>query len=221
MNRKIIVTGDNSKSLLIPDLDETYHSIHGAKNESQHIFIEGGLLTQSGLKEIRIFEMGFGTGLNALLTLHAQTSVSTPIIYHTAEKYPVESEVIREVNHPEHTGLPYLANEYEQMHAAPWNVNVQIRKDFAFTKFQTDLKQLTLPPEFYTLIYFDAFAPKIQPDLWSAEMMAKMYHSLQNGGILLTYCAQGQFRRNLKAAGFRVERLPGPAGKREITRATR
>ncbi|MBI3134671.1 MAG: tRNA (5-methylaminomethyl-2-thiouridine)(34)-methyltransferase MnmD [Bacteroidetes bacterium] len=221
MNRKIIVTGDNSKSLLIPDLDETYHSVHGARNESQHIFINCGLLPQLSNSEVRIFEMGFGTGLNALLTLHAAQSHSTPIIYDTFEKYPVDLSTILEIGHPENTGLAHLAEAFTAMHTCEWDTFTQITPGFMFRKSKGDIKNAHLKASQYTLIYYDAFAPKIQPDLWTDEIMQKMYDALQPGGTLLTYCAQGQFRRNLKAAGFSIERLGGPAGKREITRATR
>lgn len=221
MNRKIIVTGDNSKSLLIPHLDETYHSIHGARNESQHIFIQSGLVPQLGNQTIRILEMGFGTGLNALLTLEAVKSISTPIIYDTIEKYPVDLETLTEIDHPTHTQLPHLRDIFWMLHNAEWNTTLNVTTHFTFTKMHGDLKDISLQPNYYTLIYYDAFAPKIQPDLWDDQTMQKMYDCLQPGGALLTYCAQGQFRRNLKTAGFKVERLPGPAGKREITCATR
>ena len=219
MERKIIVTGDNSKSLLIPGLDETYHSIHGARNESQHVFITHGLIPQLENPTIRIFEMGFGTGLNALLTLNAVKSVSTPIIYDTIEKYPVELETVREIDHPTHTALPHLNDAYLLMHTSNWGTPLNVATNFCFCKKQGDLKDLELPHNYYTLIYYDAFAPKIQPDLWDYPIMQKLYVALLPGGTLLTYCAQGQFRRNLRAAGFKTERLPGPAGKREITRA--
>ncbi len=221
MNRKIIVTGDNSKSLLIPEMNETYHSIHGAKNESEHIFIQTGLAPQLANAEVRILEMGFGTGLNALLTLAYSNGKSTPIIYDTFEKYPIDMETITEIDHPGRTNQEAFREPFELLHSMPWNESKQIAANFIFIKYDCDFLKAELKKDYYTLIYYDAFAPQFQPDLWDYPQMQKLYDSLAPGGTLVTYCAQGQFRRNLKQAGFTVNKVAGPKGKREITLATK
>lgn len=221
MNRKIIVTADNSKSLLIPEMNETYHSIHGAKNESEHIFIQTGLKPQLTNAEVRILEMGFGTGLNALLTLAYTNDKTTPIIYDTFEKYPIDLETIVEIDHPGQTNLEQFRQQFDSLHTLPWNESKQITSNFNFSKFDGDFLNAKLKRDYYTLIYYDAFAPQFQPDLWDYPQMQKLYDTLQNSGALVTYCAQGQFRRNLRQAGFTVHKVPGPKGKREITLATK
>jgi len=221
MNRKIIVTGDNSKSLLIHEMNETYHSIHGARNESEHIFIQTGLVPQLSNAQVIILEMGFGTGLNALLTLACTNDKNTPIIYDTFEKYPIDMETITEIDHPGQTNLESYRHQFELLHSIPWNESKQLAANFIFTKYDCDILKAELKMDYYTLIYYDAFAPQFQPDLWDYAQMQKLYDSLSLGGTLVTYCAQGQFRRNLKQAGFKVNKVAGPKGKREITLATK
>lgn len=216
-NPKIIVTSDNSRSLFIPGLNETYHSIHGAMNESDHIFIKAGLIPLIDNGEIKILEMGFGTGLNALLTLAETTKHNASVQYHTIEKFPIAFDLIQEIDHPTNTNQEVFRSAFEKMHLIEWNTPVKISPLFLFSKFQTDILDIKLTENFYTLIYYDAFAPKIQPELWDYPVMQKMYDCLTPGGILVSYCAQGQFRRNLRQAGFDVTRGKGPHGKREIT----
>jgi tRNA U34 5-methylaminomethyl-2-thiouridine-forming methyltransferase MnmC len=216
MKREIIVTGDNSKSLLIPELNETYHSVHGAAVESNHVFIANGL-SQAGKESVRIFEMGFGTGLNALLSFAWSENTPVYIAYDTIEKYPLGYDLVKSLDHPGRTCLSHLAANFEKMHTCPWGVPVALSEHFSFQKTEIDLMEAVPLKETYDLIYFDAFGPKIQPALWSTAMLLKMYDALVPGGKLVTYCAQGQFRRNLREAGFRTERRPGPPGKREMT----
>lgn len=219
MERKIIVTGDKSKSLLIEELNETYHSIHGAIQESQHVFIDQGLKKYLDQPEIRILEMGFGTGLNALLTLRETWNKDLRILYHTIEKFPVEPAMIKELDYTSSNWPKDISDAYIYMYNSPWNQELNITPDFLFKKMLGDLADLHLERENYDLIFFDAFGPKIQPELWSESIMHKMYASLKPKGMLTTYCAQGQFRRNLHNAGFRIVRLQGPPGKREMTNA--
>lgn len=218
MDRKIIVTEDKSKTLLIPALNETYHSVHGALNEALHIYVETGFNFLSSNNKINIFEMGFGTGLNALVTLAAAIESGTVVNYHTIEKYPITAEEIKALDFNAVDALKN-ASYYNDLHELSWNKNHTINDHFSFQKTNGDILHTTLPDSFYDLIYYDAFGPPTQPDLWTESVMHKMYKTLKPGGILVTYCAQGQFKRNLKAAGFVVTNLPGPAGKREITRA--
>ncbi len=218
MNRKIIVTEDKSKTLLIPALNETYHSIHGALNESLHVFIQTGFNHLLPRNELKIFEMGFGTGLNALVTLNEAMQSKTRVTFDTIEKYPITLEEIDALNFEALDTLEY-ANYFKKLHETVWGINTVITPFFNLHKRHADLITADLPTSFYDLIYFDAFGPGTQADLWTETIMSKMFQTLKSGGILVTYCAQGQFKRNLKAVGFEIENLSGPAGKREITRA--
>lgn len=219
MNRKIIVTDDNSKSLLIPEINETYHSINGAMNEAMHVFITNGLFKITDTNPIRIFEMGFGTGLNALLTLNHAKNTPIYIAYETVEKFPIELDLVSQLQHPTTTGLIELQNEFNLMHTSKWNETHQLSPNFTFKKYQIDIREIELPSNCFHLIYYDAFSPKIQPELWETAVLKKLHNSMVDGGRLTTYCAQGQFKRNLKEAGFEVHGLPGPTGKREMTLA--
>jgi len=220
MIRKIINTEDNSRSIQLPEWNETYHSTHGALNESLHIYIRSGLIPVSEkLKSIKIFEMGFGTGLNALLTLDYAIKQNLIIEYHTLEKFPVEYNLINQLEHPEKAGLNHLKNSFVKMHQSDFSVTTLVHPSFSFIKYQADLLNFEMPINQFHLIYFDAFGPRVQPELWSTSVMQKMYNVLQPGGRFVTYCAQGQFRRNLREAGFTTHKLEGPKGKREMTLA--
>jgi len=222
MQRKIIKTKDNSKTLLIPEMNETYHSTNGAIAESKHIYIEHGLkLLLNKNESIHIFEMGFGTGLNAILTLDFSLNNNLFINYTTIEKFPITNQEIIELNYTETLGLNALKESYDSLHQSTPNQQLIINEQFSFIKHHQDIKTIVLPNNTYDIIYFDAFAPQHQPDLWTIEILQKMYDSLAINGFLITYCAQGQFKRNLKSIGFDVIPLPGPIGKREITKAVK
>ena len=210
---ELIITEDGSHTLFVPEINECYHSTNGAIQESRHIFIN------SGLKEckksiINVLEVGFGTGLNALLTaLECDTSVN----YTTIELYPVPIEQALKLNYPE-----LLISEssilFEKIHTSPWNEKVQIQDNFSLIKLKADFTLI----EFYdtfNIIYFDAFSPEKQPEMWSENMFRRLYLCASENAILTTYCAKGSVRRAVISAGFSVERLPGPPGKREILRA--
>ncbi len=206
-----VSTGDGTATLFVPSLNEHYHSIHGAVRESLHVFIHAGL-QEINQEEIRILEVGFGTGLNALLSL---SLTQHPIIYHTIEFHPLSNEVIQTLN--------YAENEHDQsmwnlIHEVPWEDEYKINELFRIKKMQVDLL-LFSTSEKYDLIYFDAFGPNVQPELWTINIFKKMFELLNPGGILVTYSAKGELKRNLKECGFEVESLPGPPGKREMTRA--
>ena len=220
MQRKIINTKDNSKTLLIPEMNETYHSTNGAIAESKHIYINYGLNHFINTTEtIHILEMGFGTGLNAILTLDYASSHKKKVDYFTVEKYPVTLSEIIELDYPTTLNLPDLKSDFLALHELDFNKQLQINPFFSFLKHHTDLKTIDLIKNKFQVIYFDAFAPQHQPDLWTLEILQKMYDCLAPNGILITYCAQGQFKRNLKTVGFEIVSLPGPVGKREITKA--
>jgi tRNA U34 5-methylaminomethyl-2-thiouridine-forming methyltransferase MnmC len=218
------VTGDGSATLYVPALDEHYHSRHGARQESAHVFIEHGLRPllppDKGLVlPLRILEVGLGTGLNALLTLEAGAAAGADIAYDGLETYPLPPAVVAGLQ-PEWDQLGAPLNElFAELHAAPWSTPVALRPRFTLTKLPQSLQAATLERNYYNLIYFDAFAPDKQPELWTEAVFAKLYGAAAPGAVLVSYCAQGQFRRNLRAAGWLTEKLPGPPGKREMTRA--
>lgn len=219
MNRKIIVTEDNSNSLLIPSLDETYHSTHGAITESEHIFIKAGLNHVKNTESITIFEMGFGSGLNLLTTLREIVDKNIKINYTTIEKYPLTPEEHKLLNHEKLIERADVRSLFKQAIDADWNTLISLNTHIQFKKITGDLKHIDLLPNSVDLIYYDAFGPRVQPNLWTIEIMKKMYDLLRNNGVLVTYCAQGQLKRTLKEVGFSIESLIGPPGKREMTRA--
>lgn len=222
MNLEVRQTNDGSTTLFVPHLNEHYHSIHGALQESLHVFIKMGLEPAlARLSEIRLLEIGFGTGLNALLTLQNTFLSNATIHYHTLEKYPLSIDVIDQLGFADFILNPELLDYFKPLHAAPWQETVSITPQFLLTKEEIDLEDFNPAPESFDLIYFDAFAPEKQPHLWTDAIFRKMHDCLAPGGSLVTYCAKGSFKRSLKAAGFTVEALPGPPGKREMTRGVK
>lgn len=247
MKRIIEKTDDGSATLFVPELNEHYHSTKGARTESQHIFIDMGLKASSATTP-RILEIGFGTGLNAWLTLEEAERSRRNIHYTGLELYPLEWQTIEQ--------LGYISNDeqlttsdrqqpaielFKQLHTSPWGKDVQLTPHFTVRKVETDVNKLRVEngelrvnnandsvanSQFsilnspFNLVYFDAFAPEKQPEMWSQELFNRLYVLLDRDGILTTYCAKGVVRRMLQTAGFTVERLPGPpSGKREILRA--
>ncbi|MDA0194277.1 MAG: tRNA (5-methylaminomethyl-2-thiouridine)(34)-methyltransferase MnmD [Bacteroidetes bacterium] len=217
MDIALITTEDGSHSLRNIALNETYHSIHGAIQESQHVFIQAGLqyLLRKNPKDINILEIGFGTGLNALLTTIYQKTV--PIHYTAFEPYPIEASVYDRLNYPSELG----ANKklFLALHEANWNNQIEINQGFALHKIHARYQETILPSLTFDLVYFDAFAPEKQPELWELPVLNKIYQAMKPDAVLVTYCAKGQFKRNLKSIGFNVESLPGPPGKFQMTRA--
>ncbi|PSR54895.1 SAM-dependent methyltransferase [Adhaeribacter arboris] len=220
MKTEIRLTKDGSVTLYVPELNEHYHSINGALQESMHVFIRAGLeYAWQNQSEVSILEVGFGTGLNALLTLEQTLLNSKKVYYHTLEKYPLAPDLIKQMHFEQFIFNVPLLHFLPVLHTSPWNEPVIITPDFTLLKSEADLRPYLLPPNRYTIIYFDAFAPEKQPDLWTDEIFKKLYAALKTNGCLVSYCAKGSFKRSLKAAGFTVEALAGPAGKREMTRA--
>jgi len=214
-------TKDGSTTLFVPELNEHYHSVNGALQESLHVFVRAGLAhALASHQELRLLEVGFGTGLNALLSLqHLQGQPAKSLQYDTLEKYPLSWDLIQAMQFEKFILQPELLGFLPLLHQAPWEEAVPVSPNFTLRKLKADLKTHVLPQACYHLIYFDAFAPEKQPGLWTDEVFARLYEALLPGGVLVSYCAKGSFKRSLKAAGFRLEALPGPAGKREMTRA--
>lgn len=212
---KIITTRDGSHSLLHEQLNETYHSIHGAMQESVHVFIKHGLEVIIG-NEIHILEVGFGTGLNALLTLRHSIQKKQTIYYTSLEAFPVEETTWSQLNYAE------TAEEkqwFEKLHRASWNEWTVFQPDFHLRKLHTTIQVSKLEKNHYDLIYFDAFAPGKQPEMWELPVLQKTTDALKAGGLFVTYCAKGQLKRDLKTLGLKVETLQGPPGKKEMVRA--
>ena len=216
---RVIDTGDGSHSLLHTTLQETYHSVHGAVRESTHVFIDHGLrvVEQRHTGTIWILEVGFGTGLNAALTLREAGRHGLKITYESWEKFPLPDEVVGQLNYGVILGDPagFLA-----LHQAPWNVPTLIQPGFELYKRRGDIVADPLEGRF-DLVYYDAFAPSKQPEMWTPDVLRKVTSTLSPAGMLVTYCAKGQVKRDLAALGLTVETLPGPPGKKEMTRATR
>ena len=214
--RVIEKTADGSDTLFIPEINEHYHSVKGALTETQYIFIECALLAHPS-STLKVLEVGFGTGLNALQTLEAAQHNKRFIDYHTIEKYPLTIEEIEQLNFSSE-------GHFHALHQAPWEEKVQITPYFAITKHLFDFTQLAQENigKGYDVVYFDAFAPEKQPSMWTSQLFEQIYVLLNKEAILTTYCAKGVIRRMLQNIGFTVERLPGPPdGKREILRATK
>lgn len=219
MKRELRKTADGSTTIYIPEMDENYHSQHGAIQEAEHVFLKHGL-ESSASPQIRIFEMGFGTGLNALLTIRRAKELGKIIDYVGIEAFPVEPELLEGMNYLDVVGKEW-GSSFQQIHQAAWNEKVPISEAFMLTKIHAKIEDYLPETEAFDMVYFDAFGPRAQGVMWELPVLEKIATMLKPGGILVTYCAQGQFKRHLKSLGFVVERLPGPPGKREMTRATK
>ena len=215
MQSELRFTEDGSHTLFVPAIDECYHSTHGAVQESRHIFIEAAL-KQCKKTEIRVLEIGFGTGLNAFLTLVEAEQSAKKIHYTSLEKYPVAVDNALLLNYPEEVKMDFR-DAFELMHTFPWNEKVQITDNLSLEKIETDFTQYQFT-EMYDVVYFDAFSPEKQPEMWTEVLFKTLFLHCNTGAILTTYCAKGVVRRAMQAAGFEVERLAGPPGKREILR---
>lgn len=216
-NLEIIITADGSHTLRNKQLDETYHSVHGAIQESMHVFIENGLRyyhQASQPRDIYILEIGFGTGLNALLVMQYSRAANIHIHYTTLEPYPLSREVWSTLNYPDEQG------DFTRIHTAPWGEVVDLRPEFTLYKQETSLQQARLTG-LVDVIFFDAFAPSVQPELWRIDTLKKVTDMLVPLGLFVTYSAKGQLKRDLKALGLKVETLPGPPGKLQMVRAQR
>ena len=218
MQREIAVTADGSHTISIPEMGVTYHSTHGAIQESTHVFIEAGLIPLIGeenTKPVKIFEIGFGTGLNALLSWQTAKKYNKPVSFTSIEPYPIRPEIAVKLNYGK---LLSMEEAFTGLHTCSWNQENQMDELFSLTKMKTSLIDLSIQGSF-NCIYFDAFSPSAQPELWSQPVFEKLFTLLQPGGLLLTYCSKSIVRHAMTAAGFTVKKIPGPWGKREMVRA--
>jgi len=220
MQREIQLTADCSHTIAIPEMKVTYHSRHGAVEESMHVYIKAGLLPLMNpptCNALTILEIGFGTGLNALITLREANTQQQPVHYTAIEPFPLTTEEISLLNHGH---LLSMQEDFLQLHASAWEQDIFVNNLFSLKKMNLSLQQpINIPP--VNCIYFDAFSPTVQPELWTQAVFEKMYQLLAPGGILVTYCSKTVVRQAMEAAGFFVEKTPGPYGKREMVRAKR
>ncbi len=217
---QLVTTADGSHSILNIELNEHYHSVHGAVQESMHVFIRMGLnywLAKNIGKHPCILEIGMGTGLNVLLTAKAQMEIGFTAHYETLEPYPIPSVFAQKLNYTGTDQNPLLEGVFSKIHDLTWDEAAELVAGFTLLKHQRALQDYQ-PDRPFDLIYFDAFAPNKQADMWTLPLFEKLYDALNVGGMLVTYCAKGQFKRDLKAAGFTVETLDGPPGKKEMVR---
>lgn len=221
MKRELLTTGDGSITIHLPDWDEHYHSIHGAIAEAEHVFLKAGLdycVSENKYKAISILEIGFGTGLNAFLTVSEIEKLKISCDYIGVEAYPVSSTEVSLLNYPEKTKIPRAL--FEQLHTAPWEQKTEINSRFSLTKRKQFFSEISEKNSIH-LIYFDAFGARVQPELWTEAIFGIMHKALTNKGVLVTYAAKGSVRRAMQSVGFTVSRLPGPPGKREMLRAVK
>jgi tRNA U34 5-methylaminomethyl-2-thiouridine-forming methyltransferase MnmC len=215
---KLVLTEDGSHTLRSEQFDETYHSHHGAVAESMHVYIQNGLAAVDR-KEINVFEVGFGTGLDALLSWMYAEQNDLRVNYTGLELYPISDAMISEINHP--SLLQDYKPKFGAIHAAAWGGMVRLSPIFKINKLHQSVLDFTAPADLQDVIYFDAFSPDKQPELWTADVFRKMYEMLDVGGVLVTYCSKSAVRRNMEEVGFTVEKLQGPRGKREMVRAVK
>lgn len=217
---EIILTKDGSHSLRNKKLDETYHSIHGAWQESVHVFIKNGLdylLPFHHTQPVNILEVGFGTGLNTLLTLNKSKEIQPASIEYTSiEAFPLGEEIWSQLNYTDRTEV---TDYYYEIHKTSWGHKRQLTPNFTLLKLHTSIQEVELEQGRYDLVYFDAFAPNKQPEMWDLSILKKINQAMARHSIFVTYCAKGQLKRDLRILGMKVETLAGPPGKKEMVRA--
>jgi len=220
--RKLVITEDGSHTFKLLEVNEQYHSLFGALEESLHVFVINGF--RHIVKKVahpNILEVGLGTGLNAFLTAIEAQDTGSSCNYLAIEPYPVTESEFKLLNYPLMVADGNYDYIFRDIHTINFGRTVQVSPNFLFRKEQIKLQDIELPEKHFNLVYFDAFGPDTQPEMWCQEVFDKLFKSMAAGGILVTYCAKGQVRRNMKEAGFEVEKVSGPSGKREITRATK
>lgn len=217
---ELIVTGDGSPSIFVPSLNEHYHSVHGAVQESTKIFLSYGFDYFAVAQQLCVFEVGFGTGLNACLTAIRSVEMGKKVLYYTSEPYPLPDSVVSAYSNILAQKYPQFKDAYNQIHTVKWGETlVSVSPFFEIEKHPTSFLEIKGLESKVDLVFFDAFAPDVVPELWTVDAFLFLSQLLKPGGVLVTYSAKGSVKRALRAAGFLVESLPGPPGKREVTRA--
>uniref|UniRef100_UPI004049EA03 tRNA (5-methylaminomethyl-2-thiouridine)(34)-methyltransferase MnmD n=1 Tax=Flavobacterium sp. TaxID=239 RepID=UPI004049EA03 len=215
MKRTIVTTQDGSTTIYMPDLEESYHSRHGAIQEAKHVFIKNGLDRIESSDEIKILEIGFGTGLNTFITYLEAINRNLIIDYVGVEAYPISQEEIESLNYVESLDAKNHATIFEKLHQSSWEAKQLLHPHFSFTKRIQRFENIN-DAHFFDLIYFDAFGFRVQPELWESAIFQKMYDALKPKGILTTYACRTIIKKNMEAAGFSVKKVAGPPGKREM-----
>ncbi len=220
--RHTTITGDGSHTLYMRELGEHYHSTHGALQESRHVFLQAcfdHVALQARL--LRVLEVGFGTGLNALLTLARAVEENLEVAYETLEPFPLSQAEWSELNLPKLIDNGRFTDAFARMHQAEDQVITKIYDGFSFQRYLSTIQEVALPGNRYHAVYYDAFAPQYQPEMWTLEVFEKLYAAMLPGAVLTTYCTKGSVKRAMKAAGFVLSHPEGPPGKREMTVAVR
>lgn len=220
LKKEIVKTRDGSNTIFVPEFDETYHSTHGAIQESLHVFIRSGLKFKTELNDISVLEVGFGTGLNALLSFVDSEDTNRNIKYTSLEAYPLQWDLVSKLNYIDIIFNGKYSEIYKKIHTCDWESFHELSPYFTLRKQNVKLQNILFDNEF-DIIYFDAFAPRVQPELWTEQIFTSMYKALKPGGILVTYCAKGSVKRALRYVGFELQSIPGPPGKREMSRAVK
>lgn len=220
MNPGLKITEDGSNTLYVKELNEHYHSTFGAITESQHIFINNGL-KQIQQDTAEILEIGFGTGLNTFLTLAYAVEADKTIRYTAIEPFPLGEAIYSQLNYSNFEISEKVKDKFIFLHSCQWDSTEKITSKFSLTKIKIKLQEFILDKQQFDIIYFDAFSPEVQPELWTEEIFRKLYKASKPGGILVTYSCKGRIKRLLKGVGFRVDKIPGPPGKREFIKATK
>ena len=220
LKKEIVKTRDGSNTIFVPEFDETYHSTHGAIQESLHVFIRSGLKFKTELNDINVLEVGFGTGLNALLSFVDSEDTNRNIKYTSLEAYPLQWDLVSKLNYIDIIFNGKYSEIYKKIHTCDWESFYELSPYFTLKKQNVKLQNILFDNEF-DIIYFDAFAPRVQPELWTEQIFTSMYKALKPGGILVTYCAKGSVKRALRYVGFQLQSIPGPPGKREMSRAVK
>lgn len=220
MDRRLDITEDGSYTVFSPEINEHYHSIHGAVQESKFIFIESGLkfLNKNSTK-INILEIGFGTGLNAFLTYYEAKNNNNIIEYSSVEPYPLEKSIFAKLNYFNFIDDKNGPEVFNEISNCEWDKIVKISENFYLKKIKACIQDFDFQDSFFDIIYFDAFSPQVQPELWTYAVFQKIFKLMKHNSVFITYSAKGSVKRDLKKCGFIVEHIPGPPGKREITRA--
>jgi len=218
---KLLLTNDGSHTLMVEELNETYHSRHGAIQESKHVFIKNGfrhILGKHPGELIRIFELGLGTGLNVLLTALESEKLAVPVEYTSIEPFPIPEKIFDQLNYHKLINNPSVKDYFDRIHSLTWDKLNNIHPFFKFRKIHSTIQEYSCDDKYFQLVYYDAFAPNKQPEMWHKDILQKVYDFLGGKSIFVTYCAQGQVKRDLRSSGFTVLTLQGPPGKKEMIR---